>query len=131
MDAKLIRKCDLWFSRVVRYRAAGKGGFAQCYTCSVVDSVVQMDNGHFIDRAYLGHRFSEDNCRIQCRKCNRLMSGNIERYEVMLRHELGDEMVDEMKANKEKPLEWDDKDAQTMIKKWRAECRVLRLEKGF
>lgn len=131
MDAKLIRKCDLWFSRVVRYRAAGKGGFSQCYTCSVVDSVVQMDAGHFLDRAYLGHRFNEDNVRIQCRKCNRLMSGNIERYEMLLRHELGDDVVDDMKENKSIALTWDDKEAEAMIRKWRAECRVLRLDKGF
>lgn len=131
MEAKLIKKLDLWWSRVVRYRAAGKGGFAQCYTCSVVDSVVQQDNGHFLNRAYLGHRFNPDNCRIQCRKCNRLLDGNIKRYEVLLRHELGDELVDDLKKSKDRPLEWDDRDAKTMITKWRAECRVLRLDKGF
>jgi hypothetical protein len=131
MDAKLIRKLDLWWSRIVRYRAAGKGGFAQCYTCAVVDSVVQMDNGHFIDRAWLGHRFSENNCRIQCRKCNRLMSGNIDRYEVLLRKELGDAIIDDMIANKEAPLEISEKEAKSLITKWRAECRLLRNQKGF
>ena len=131
MDAKLIRKLDLWWSRVVRYRAAGKGGFAQCYTCPVIDSVVQMDNGHFIDRAWLNVRFHEDNCRIQCRKCNRLMDGNIDRYRVLLTRELGQEKISELEELKDKPLALDDKDAQALVKKWRAECRLLRNEKGF
>lgn len=131
MDAKLIKKLDLWWSRIVRYKAAGKGGFAQCFTCSVVDSVVQMDNGHFLDRAWLNTRFHEDNCRIQCRKCNRLMSGNIDRYRVLLVKDIGQEKVDALEELKDQPLSLDDKDAQSLIKQWRAECRVLRNEKKF
>lgn len=131
MDAALIRKLDLWWSRIVRYRYASDGGFCQCYTCSVVDSVIRMDNGHFIDRAYLGYRFDENNCRVQCRKCNRLLSGNIERYEILLRHDLGDDLIDDMLASKSKPLEWDDNEAKAMITKWRAECRLLRNQKRF
>jgi hypothetical protein len=131
MDAKLIRKLDLWFSRVVRYRAAGKGGFAQCFTCSVIDSVVQMDNGHYLDRAWLGTRFHEDNCRIQCRKCNRLMTGNIPRYKIMLTKDIGEERISELEELKDKPLALSDKEANELVRKWRAECRSIRLDKNF
>ena len=126
-----IGDLDLWFSRLVRYRAAGKGGFAQCFTCSTIDSVVMMDNGHYLDRAWMGTRFDEDNCRIQCRKCNRMMDGNTERYGMLLKKEIGEERFKALQEKMSNTFDMNEDEIKAEISKCRRECRRLRKEKGF
>ena len=131
VSAELIRKMDLWFSRLVRYRAASKGGFSQCFTCSTIDSVVQMDCGHYIDREWLNTRFDPDNCRVQCRKCNRHLDGNIKRFSVLLGNYIGKEEVIQLQERSKEPWDMTEREAKELITKWRAECRQLRKDKNF
>lgn len=131
VSAPTINKLDLWFSRVVRYRAASPGGFAQCFTCSTIDSVIQMDNGHFIDRAWLNTRYDPNNCRVQCKKCNRHLDGNIKRFSVLLGNQIGKEEVIQLQERSKEPWEMTEQEAKLLISRWRAECRQLRKDKNF
>ena len=131
VSAETIRKMDQNFSRLVRYRAASKGGFAQCFTCSVIDSVIQMDCGHYIDREWLNTRFNPDNCRVQCRKCNRHLDGNKKRFSVLLLNYLGKEEVIQLQERSKEPWEMTEQEAKLLISRWRAECRQLRKDKNF
>ena len=48
----------------------------ECYTCGKVDIWKYMDCGHFVPRDNMSTRFSESNCRPQCKTCNQAKDGN-------------------------------------------------------
>ena len=55
----------------IRLREANEYGMCQCFTCGVVRHYKDgMQNGHFQSRKHLSTRFDEENCQVQCVKCN-------------------------------------------------------------
>tara|TARA_R110002012_G_scaffold25464_1_gene84324 strand:+ start:1433 stop:1612 length:180 start_codon:yes stop_codon:yes gene_type:complete len=59
------------------------------------------------------------------------MTGNIPRYKIMLTKDIGEERISELEELKDKPLALTSKEANDLVKKWRAECRSIRLDKDF
>jgi hypothetical protein len=49
----------------------------------------------------------------------------------MLTKDIGEERISELEELKDKPLALTDKEVSDLIRKWRAECRLLRLDKNF
>ena len=98
---------DKWFSLFIRLSRADYRGYVLCYTCSARLPFQEMDCGHFNSRGILITRFEEDNCRPQCRDCNRLREGKMKVFEDELREELGDERVDELIAMRPRQAHYD------------------------
>ena len=68
-------KADKYFSMYIRVRDS-KDGICKCITCGTLDSIKNMDAGHFISRRFEATRYDEKNVHAQCRKCNRFQNGN-------------------------------------------------------
>lgn len=67
-----------------------------------------MDAGHFQTRAFHGTRYDKRNVNLQCRFCNRFREGNGPEYFRFMQDKYGDEVIDEIRANKlEKFFAWD------------------------
>lgn len=106
----LIKELDNIFSRYIRLSYANNG-IVRCVTCGEQDSWKSVDCGHFISRGKIGTRFSVKNCHPQCRRCNRVLKGNLKQYETYLRIRYGVDIVDELKImsrNSLKTYEIDD-----------------------
>ena len=74
--SKLKKELDKWFSLYIRLRSANEYGMCQCFTCGVVRHYKDgMQNGHFQSRKHMATRFHEDNCQVQCIKCNMFSQG--------------------------------------------------------
>jgi hypothetical protein len=68
--AQAKKKCDEWFSKYVRWKAADKDGTCTCFTCGNKHHASRIQAGHFASRKYLNTRYDTDNVRCQCASCN-------------------------------------------------------------
>lgn len=91
--SKLKKELDKIFSIYVRKKAADTEGFARCYTCNTRKPINDLQCGHFISRAYLSTRFSEDNTRPQCVGCNIFGKGKTVEFASNLTRDLGKSVV--------------------------------------
>lgn len=73
----LIDDLDIIFSQLIRLKYADEFGMVKCYTCDDVKHWKHMQCGHFVPRAEMPTRFSEKNCRPQCKSCNEGVRGNL------------------------------------------------------
>jgi hypothetical protein len=100
--AKLKKKLDSIFSQYIRLKYPAK-----CYTCGIRKHRKRLQNGHFISRQYLITRFDENNCRPQCVGCNMFGGGKPLDFEENLKKELGDDVVEKMKASRHQIVKLD------------------------
>ena len=75
--SKLKKELDKWFSLYIRLRDATDEGLCQCFTCGKVAhyKTGSMQCGHFQSRKYHSTRWNEQNCQVQCVKCNMFEQG--------------------------------------------------------
>lgn len=83
----LVDDLDIIFSRYIRLKEADEHGNVLCYTCADKYHWKAIQCGHFIPRAHMYTRFSEDNTRPQCDRCNRVKRGNLAVYAANLEEE--------------------------------------------
>lgn len=76
----LVGDLDIIFSRYIRLKDADEHGKVECYTCGKVDNYKVMQCGHFIPRAHMYTRVSEENCKPQCKACNEGNDGNLKSF---------------------------------------------------
>ncbi len=96
----IIEDADVIFSRYIRLKYANENGIVKCYTCQTKKHWTMMQNGHFIKRAHLFSRWSENNCRPQCSTCNEVNHGEIAKFRENLDKEssgLPEILFDQMK----------------------------------
>lgn len=87
---RLKARAQAVFNRYIRARDFGK----PCISCGSL-SASAYHAGHYISvgaRPQL--RFNEDNCNLQCSKCNTHLSGNLALYRVGLVKKIGSERVE-------------------------------------
>lgn len=92
----LKRKFDRVFSEYIRRKGAvliDKLWYNKCITCGCMWEISGLDAGHFIGRQFTAVRWNEDNCRPQCRSCNRFEEGNKDKFRAALVNELGEQKV--------------------------------------
>ena len=95
--SKLKKELDKWFSLYIRLRDANEYGMVQCFTCGVVRGYKDgMQNGHFQSRKHMATRFHEDNCQIQCLKCNIFDSGQQYLFSLRLDEKYGEGTAEEL-----------------------------------
>jgi hypothetical protein len=75
--AILTGDLDIIFSQLIRLKEADEHGVVKCFTCDDVKHWKDMQCGHFQPRAHMPTRFSEKNCRPQCKHCNEDLRGNL------------------------------------------------------
>jgi hypothetical protein len=75
--AILTDDLDIIFSQLIRLKEADENGMVQCFTCPTILHWKYIQCGHFIPRAHMPTRFSEKNCRPQCKTCNEDLRGNL------------------------------------------------------
>lgn len=75
----VIDDLDTIFSQYIRLRDSDENGYITCY-CGAVVYWTEADNSHFVSRAHMNTRFSEENCNSSCRKCNQQLKGNLQVY---------------------------------------------------
>jgi hypothetical protein len=79
--SKLKKELDKWFSLYIRLRDATNEGMVQCFTCSKISNYKQgMQCGHFQSRRHHATRWNEQNCQVQCVKCNMFEQGEQFRF---------------------------------------------------
>jgi len=104
--ALLKKSADEWFSRYVRLRDSEfkeDGWYGACITCSKTGRVAWIDDngklrfikgwdaGHYITRGNWYLRHDEENVNLQCSfHCNKMKSGNLEKYKPALDLKYGD-----------------------------------------
>jgi hypothetical protein len=68
---KLYGWLDVVFSKLVRLSAANGLGNVECFTCCYESHWKGMDAGHWRSRGRAATRWDSDNCRPQCKACNK------------------------------------------------------------
>ena len=98
----LMRNADTAFSLFIRTRDSQEyeGRAFRCISCGRVLPIDQCDAGHYINRAHMALRFSEDNVHCQCRFCNRFREGEITGYRKGLIQKIGEKKVELLEAMK-------------------------------
>lgn len=76
----VIEDLDVVFSQFIRLRDSDENGYVICPCCGDRNYWTDCDNMHFIPRAHMITRFSEENCYGGCVDCNRALSGNLRAY---------------------------------------------------
>lgn len=90
--SQLTKDLDKVFSQFIRLRDEVEG----CVTCGIVKPYKEMQCGHFYGRAHLHTRWDEDNCHVQCYRCNCPLKGNYIVYTKYMIDRYGREFVDEL-----------------------------------
>ncbi|KKK81652.1 hypothetical protein LCGC14_2811280 [marine sediment metagenome] len=98
--SKLIKKLDRIFSLYIRLRDSGPNGYGKCCTCGKVGHYKSMNAGHFQSRGNHGTRYMESNVHLQCIHCNLWRDGAGPDYFRFMQDKYGDEVIDEIRANK-------------------------------
>lgn len=99
-----LKKLDTVFSKFIRLRVADDLGYCECFTCGDRQHWKEMDCGHYISRGNLITRFSDVNCQVQCKKCNQLLSGNIQIFRRNLLSKYGHEIVLELERESKRSV---------------------------
>ena len=95
--SKLKKELDTIFSIYIRLRSANEYSMVQCFTCGVVRHYKDgMQNGHFQSRKHMATRFHEDNCQVQCIKCNIFDSGQQYLFSIRLDEKYGEGTAEEL-----------------------------------
>ena len=82
--SKLKKELDKWFSLYIRLRHATKEGMTQCFTCNKAAHYKELQCGHFQSRRFHSTRWNEQNCQVQCVKCNMFKQGEQWKFGIML-----------------------------------------------
>ena len=95
--SKLKKELDKIFSVYIRLRDANEYGMVQCFTCGIVRGYKDgMQNGHFQSRKHLATRFDEENCQVQCIKCNMFSQGEQFKFGLNLDVKYGEGTAEEL-----------------------------------
>ena len=109
---ELIGVADEWFSKYVRLRDSEwqrTGWYGVCISCTHRARVAWIDKtgklrfdlgwdaGHYVKRGNKVVRFDEMNVNLQCKyHCNKMLSGNVEKYRLALMDKYGVEVPDDL-----------------------------------
>lgn len=97
-----IKDAQIEFNKYVRLRDSGKGCISCGSACGESSIGGSGDAGHFRSRGSAPHlRFDERNCHLQCKRCNRYLSGNVADYRAGLIGRIGIDAVLALESDQE------------------------------
>lgn len=118
-DGQLKKKVWKEFSRFIRTRGADAEGFNGCYTCDVRLHWKSLEAGHLVPGRTNGVLFDERSVNPQCRRCNGHFRGNIIVYYPKMVGIFGQEVVDEIVAQKDITHKWQADELLTLLAKYK------------
>lgn len=78
-----------------------------------------MDAGHYVPKSYgLSVYFEEKNVHAQCQGCNLFAQGNPSSYSISLKKRYGENIVEELDAQKHKMVKYSRSDYEELINKY-------------
>ena len=85
-----------------------------------------FDCGHYRSTGSAPHlRFNEDNAHAQCVRCNRYLSGNVERYRDGLKFRIGQKKLEDLECNNE-VVKFSVDELWSIEKKYKAKLKELQ-----
>ena len=130
--SKLKKELDKYFSLFIRLRSANEYGMVQCFTCGIVRGYKDgMQNGHFQSRKHMATRFHEDNCQIQCLKCNIFDSGQQYLFSLRLDEKYGEGTAEELEFLARTTLKISRVEYEEQISYYKNLVENLKEEKGI
>lgn len=126
--AALKHKLDAEFSEWIRRSNADASGVAKCATCGASRYWKYMDCGHFFKRVHLGVRWDERNAAPQCEKCNRVLGGNLIKFEAYIIERYGREALNDMEMKKYVVVKLDRDALNRRIAEFKAKISALPSE---
>ena len=88
-----------YFSNYIRARDADENGYVTCCTCSTNRKWNdRMDCGHYSKRNK-AHRFNEQNCHAQCKKCNDWGKGEADKHAEFIDKKYGEGTAKELRES--------------------------------
>lgn len=97
-----IKEAQIEFNKYVRLRDSGQGCISCGSACGEGAIGGGGDAGHFRSRGSAPHlRFDERNCHLQCKRCNRYLSGNVADYRIGLIRKIGLDAVMALEEDQE------------------------------
>lgn len=126
-----IERLDAVFSLWVRLSNSDHAGRVTCITCGVRGSYRDFDCGHFVPRANQATRFSEKNCRPQCRYCNRDRGGRPDLFASALDKLYGVGTSDDLRRLGKSVCKRSKPEIAALVDYYRAEVARLKKEKGL
>jgi hypothetical protein len=109
------------FNRYIRARDYGK----PCISCGTLKAS-RWDAGHYISvGARPSLRFNEDNCHLQCQKCNTHLSGNLALYRMGLLEKIGETRLSALEGPIE-PCRYRIDDLHLVSKTYRDKAKALK-----
>ena len=130
--SKLKKELDKYFSLFIRLRSANEYGMVQCFTCGVVRGYKDgMQNGHFQSRKHLATRFHEENCQVQCIKCNMFSQGEQYKFSLGLDSKYGEGTAEELEFLARTIMKFSRADYECEISYYKNLVENLKEEKGI
>ena len=130
--SKLKKELDKWFSLYIRLREATAEGSVQCFTCSRISHYKSgMQCGHFQSRRHHLTRWHEQNCQIQCVKCNMYEQGEQFRFGIALDYKYGEGTAEELEFLARMIMKFSRVDYEEKISYYKAAVDKLKKEKGI
>ena len=130
--SKLKKELDKWFSLFIRLREANEFGYCQCFTCGVVRGYKDgMQNGHFQSRKHMATRFDEENCQVQCIKCNMFSQGEQYKFALALESKYGEGKAEELEFLARTTLKISRAEYEEQIEYFKNLVNNLKEEKGI
>lgn len=130
--SKLKKELDNIFSLFIRLRGANEFGLVQCFTCGAVKHYKKgMQNGHFQSRRFMSTRFDEENCQIQCVKCNMFEQGQQYEFGLQLDAKYGEGTADELICIAHKTVKFTRSDYDDKLSYYKSAVQNLKKQKGI
>ena len=131
--SKLKKELDKLFSLNIRLREATEyEGLVQCFTCGIVRHYKEgMQNGHFQSRKHLSTRFDEENCQVQCVKCNVYAWGEQYKFALALDSKYGEGKAEELQHLARTTLKISRIEYEEKISYYKSIVDKLKKEKGI
>ena len=131
--SKLKKELDKIFSVYIRLREANEYGMCQCITCGKVGHYKKdgMQNGHFQSRKHLSTRFDEENCQVQCVKCNVYAWGEQYKFSLALDGKYGEGKAEELQYLARTTLKISRVEYEEKISYYKSLVDKLKKEKGI
>lgn len=123
-----IKETQIEFNKYVRLRDSGQGCISCGSACGEGSIGGSGDAGHFRSRGSAPHlRFDERNCHLQCKRCNRYLSGNVAAYRVGLVRRIGLDVVLALEEDQE-PRKYTVEELKAIKKHYAELAKQLRSE---
>ena len=126
---RLVRELDAIFSRYIRLKDSFMGE-AVCVTCGKKADWAAMQNGHFYSRGRFSTRWDEDNCHVQCMRCNVILHGNYIAYTKFMIDRYGREFVDELERKSLTTQRLTRPEMEELIQYYKARVKQLLNQQG-